>query len=248
MAKKPNKPADVFDDLASEIPEKPETPKKKKSNPSLTPSPELQAAVERFAASSEGLKILKGQEKGDKADVYKLGFEEFVDIWHAQGNKPDNPIISTPLASCLLQVRSNVTVKVPQDSTVDQELKDRGLSAAKAKRWAGLVTTNTVLTVKPFNDLRNGTAKEKAAADKLMLLIKNHLTPEELQIVIDKEKVVEVNDEELFSRLAAESKNPAEMLMVLEVLSPQIALSSVHHQDALPVILDRIKEAKKAKD
>lgn len=255
MAKKTKAPAAVaapvneedalFNELVGSSSQAKEVEKKKKDETIPLTDAEGISLLENWAASSVASKVLGDQAKGDAAAFKQYAFSAFCKLWEKLGGKPTNPVFSTGTASGCLQVKSPVSLCVPKDSTVKAQLVEAGLPAKTADIFQGLVEETVELNIKPLHELRAGTNEERAAALALMRAVQSALTPEQRELVLVKDVYLSVDPEKFFNTVSV-CKGAKEIETVFQVISPQLALSSPKHAEALAVTQHRLNEAKDA--
>src|SRR5581483_1577240 len=192
MADKKKKGSDLLDELASAATpvEKGSAAKKqKKLIIDLTNDKDFAEKVDSFCKADVVYKMAEGRKKASYALAQEGLKERFIRMWFEEKFRPDNPLVQTFASRCNFIVKDSLKINIPENGSVSETLANLGFSEEKAEKIEEdeFEETRTV-SLRPFNELMGGDPSQRALADKLMTLVKENFSREELAALIVSEK------------------------------------------------------------
>lgn len=208
-------------------------------------------AIERFAAADALLKVATAGQTEAKAQAHAILRRRWLAICVEQGKRPANPRVLAVEAEANYVVKH--VAKLPaKEQSLEQQLADRGFAPEVAKRIrAEVLDVRTSLALRPLDKLASGTPAEKAVATKLMQLLKDHLSPEQRALVLEKcqettvaEKWQDLAIELALERSESEPDAAAEQLdQLYQVIGPQFVLQNMVYRGEWAEAFGRLQKA-----
>ena len=181
---------DLLNELASfaNEPNKKEPAKKKNTKPVINCSSKHESAILDGLTSSDAVfKIAKAALDDNKNTAKSLFEKKYFELCIQLGYKPDNPSLRSENSTANLVFKHMNKVKEVQDiEALTERLNQVGFEKEVVEKITSKITQTKTTGIKNFNALMESEdPKARKAAEKLMSVVRNSLTRDELALVLE---------------------------------------------------------------
>ena len=226
----PKSAADMLAGLAGK-PTAPAPVKKGKDRPVINLTGVAADVFSRFAPAKQLADIFTAVVDSLKGELTSELFDFWVSNLWKNKTLPENPSVRATSAKgdvCeeMFVVQERWKLQIPNHEdpagSVKELLVEKGLDTTKAAQLVlNEIDFQPQVSIKPFNDLVEGTAEEQAVSQKLLQFVTTQLSAEEQSLILQRQPKAEVR-KGVLERICQYANNEDQLASIFEVLVPVV--------------------------